>query len=69
MYAKRKNLGVPVYCNKKMSSAQGLYFEATVTVAGELFKNPGAYKSSEEAEESVAQFALMKLVTVDLEKV
>ncbi|XP_010312663.1 double-stranded RNA-binding protein 1-like isoform X1 [Solanum lycopersicum] len=68
MYAKRKNLGVPVYCNKKMSSAQGLYFEATVTVAGELFKNPGAYKSSEEAEESVAQFALMKLVTVDLEK-
>ncbi|KAK6802669.1 hypothetical protein RDI58_000452 [Solanum bulbocastanum] len=68
MYAKRKNLGVPVYCNKKTSSAQGLYFEATVTVAGELFKSPGAYKSSEEAEESVAQFALMKLVTVALEK-
>ncbi|WMV07386.1 hypothetical protein MTR67_000771 [Solanum verrucosum] len=68
MYAKRKNLGVPVYRNKRMSSAQGLYFEATVTVAGELFKSPGAYKSSEEAEESAAQFALMKLVTVALEK-
>ncbi|XP_055815309.1 double-stranded RNA-binding protein 1-like isoform X2 [Solanum dulcamara] len=68
MYAKRKNLGVPVYHNKRMSSAQDLYFEATVTVAGELFNSPGAYKTAEEAEESVAQFALMKLITVALEK-
>ncbi|KAH0724564.1 hypothetical protein KY284_000429 [Solanum tuberosum] len=68
MYAKRKNLGVPVYRNKRMSSAQGLYFEATVTVAGELFKSPRAYKTAEEAEESVAQYALMKLITVALEK-
>lgn len=69
MYAKRKNLGVPVYRNKRLSSAQDFYFEATVTVAGELFKSPGTYKTAEEAEESVAQFALLKLVTVALEKV
>ncbi|MCE3216165.1 hypothetical protein HAX54_005185, partial [Datura stramonium] len=68
MYAKRKNLCVPVYHSKRKSSAQDLYFEATVTVAGELFRTPGAYKTAEEAENSVAQLALMKLVTVALEK-
>ncbi|CAN4092560.1 unnamed protein product [Withania somnifera] len=68
IYAKRKNLGVPVYCSKSKTSAQGLYFEATVTVAGEMFKSPGAYKTAEEAENSVAQLALMKFVTGSLEK-
>ncbi|PHT59311.1 Double-stranded RNA-binding protein 1 [Capsicum baccatum] len=68
MYAKRKNLGVPVYRNIRKISAQDIYFEATVVVAGELFQSPGAYKTAEEAENSVAQLALMKLVTVSLEQ-
>ncbi|XP_059280991.1 double-stranded RNA-binding protein 1-like [Lycium ferocissimum] len=68
IYAKRKNLGVPVYQSKRKSSSRDLYFEATVILAGELFKSPGAYKSAGEAEDSVAQLALMTLLTVSFEK-
>ncbi|KAK4339181.1 hypothetical protein RND71_040643 [Anisodus tanguticus] len=65
IYAKRKKLGVPVYHSKRKSSSRDIYFEATVEVAGQLFKSPGAYKTAEDA---VAQLALMKLVTVAFEK-
>ncbi|XP_060201032.1 double-stranded RNA-binding protein 1-like [Lycium barbarum] len=68
IYAKRKNLGVPVYQSKWKSSSRDFYFEATVTLAGELFKSPRVYKSAGEAEDSVAQLALMTLVTVSFEK-
>lgn len=73
MYTKRKKLGEPVYHSKRKSSSRDLHndlhFEATVTVAGELFKSPGAYKTAEEAEDAVAQHALMTLVTVAFQKV
>ncbi|XP_016505770.1 uncharacterized protein LOC107823594 isoform X1 [Nicotiana tabacum] len=72
MYTKRKKLGEPVYHSKRKSSSRDLHndlhFEATVTVAGELFKSPGAYKTAEEAEDAVAQHALMTLVTVAFQK-
>nr|XP_033508003.1 double-stranded RNA-binding protein 4-like [Nicotiana tomentosiformis] len=68
MYTKRKKLGEPVYHSKRKSSSRDLHFEATVTVAGELFKSPGAYKTAEKAEDAVAQHALMTLVTVAFQK-